>query len=287
LPAFIKAQQYVPFPDSNAVWSEEEIDGMGPCQPCKYQFRMKGDTIIDSIQYHKIYKENDSLLNSSNLIYFGEIREQSKRIYYRCCNHDIRLYDFSKSVGDTIKNLYSEFSGCNAISDSATITNIDSILIDGNYRRVFHLNTYNNPVWIEGIGSINGLLNAVVGEPTCSCTWDLVCFQNNDSVKYLNPKYSTCFPEITGITNYTVVENTVSVLPNPVTDISEIQWSNSNEYPFSKLIIVDVLGKDIKYFNVSGISDITINRADFAQGIYFAKLYSLNGKYNVIKLIIQ
>jgi hypothetical protein len=269
---------YHSFPDSNATWSEEEIDGMGPCQPCKYQFRMAGDTIIDSIQYHKIYKENDSLFNSSNSLYFGGIREQSKKIYYRFlnCSHEVRLYDFSKSVGDTIQNLFTEFDLCNPETIYDSIISIDSILIGSNYRKVFNLSGANT-TWIEGIGSTYGLLNEVEAVPTCSCSWYLVCFQQNDTVKYLNPNFSTCFPTITGIPNY-IVKNYFNVYPNPVVDNITIESSQKATEE-----ILNIQGQTILQQTVQqGKTDIDIS--GLAKGVYILRLCS-NDKTEVARIV--
>jgi hypothetical protein len=269
---------YHPFPDSNAIWSEEEIDGMGPCVPCKYQFRMAGDTIINSIQYHKIYKENDSLLNSPNSIYFGGMREQSMKIYYKfpSCSNEIRLYDFTKSVGDTIQNLFTEFDLCNPEAICDTIISIDSILIGSNYRKVFNLGGANTK-WIEGIGSTYGLLNEVEAVPTCSCSWYLVCFQQNDSVKYLNPNFSTCFPTITGIPNY-IVKNYVNIFPNPVADNLTIETQAN-----ATIEIINIQGQTIiQQIVQQGKTDIGIS--GLAKGVYILRLCS-NDKTDFTRIV--
>ena len=99
---FLQAQTYVPFPDSNATWSEIDFY-QGYCYPpsyCKYTLFINGDTIINSQAYHKIYS-NDSSSNS----YRGGLRENNKRIYYfdKDCTHDILLYDFNLNIGDSIR----------------------------------------------------------------------------------------------------------------------------------------------------------------------------------------
>ena len=284
LPAFIKAQQYVPFPDSNAVWSEIEIDQPGPCMPCKYQFRILGDTIINSIQYHKIYKQNDSLLNSVNLIYHGAIREQGGKIYFRHVyfSFERTLYDFTKNVGDTIKKLYHDLDPSDS-SMFGIITSIDSILIDGNYRKKFALNA-NDPIWIEGIGSLHGLLYPITPAVTCSCIWDLVCFQQNDSVKYLNPKYSTCFPVITGISNNTTVKNSFAVLPNPFS--TETTLRADKLFRDATLTVYNSFGQQVKLIkNISG-QTVTLHRDNLPSGLYFLQLTQDNKTYATDKLII-
>jgi len=145
------------------------------------------------------------------------------------------------------------------------------------------------PYWIEGIGSSLGLTYpSPIQFSTCSdCSWDLICFRQNNEVLYLNPNVNTCYPTITSIQKYTAIENTVSILPNPVTNISTIQWNNSYEHPYSMLTIIDVFGRTVKSYNVSVKNAITINKTDFSPGIYFVKLFVPNGKYYITKIIIQ
>jgi hypothetical protein len=187
----LSAQKYVPFPTENAQWSEIHIQ-QGYCEPngCKTQYKILGDTTINSILYHKIYEQDDSLQTSESIFYVGGIREMSKKIFFlsKYCSHEVRLYDFSKNIGDTISNISTQYYCTGNNSRFITIIKIDSILIDGNYRKVFHFDNYlyENHVWIEGIGSTYGLLKPSIELPTCKCTWDLVCFHQNNELIYLN-----------------------------------------------------------------------------------------------------
>lgn len=288
----INAQKYVPFPTSNASWSEIHVQ-QGACEPagfCRYQYKMLGDTTINSVLYHKIYRQDDSLATNLNAVYFGAIREESKKIYFRSgnLNHEIRLYDFSKNIGDTLTNFYNEHLG------SGTITAIDSILIDGSYRRVFHLDVLQNGnVWIEGIGSTNGLFNPVIPALTCTCSWYLICYHQNNQVKFLNndsqlsyvAPHITCFPSIIDGINNVVIKNSVTISPNPVTSNSTLKWSGNET--FSTLLITDLLGKTIQKINIKGLSETSINRNDFMKGLYIGRLVSETGSEETVKIIVQ
>lgn len=285
------AQQYVPFPTNNASWSEIHIQ-QGYCEPygCKTQYKILGDTTINSVLYHKIYEQDDPLQSSVGTFYIGGMREMSKKIFFlsKYCNQEIRLYDFSKNVGDTIRNISTQYS-CNADNSRfSTITKIDSILIDGNYRKVFHFDNYlyDNHVWIEGIGSTYGLLKPSIDLPTCICTWDLVCFHQDNVLKYLNPTYNTCFPIIDNLNNPTS-SSTISISPNPVIESSLVKWEIPENNRYATFMITDVLGKNIKTINVSGKTEININRRDFAKGLYVGKLVSSTGYEATVKIIVQ
>ena len=58
----LNAQKYYPFPTKNAVWAEfstnEASEYNGPIY-----YGMIGDTIINSVTYHKIYNLIDTTLN--------------------------------------------------------------------------------------------------------------------------------------------------------------------------------------------------------------------------------
>lgn len=290
-------QKYVPFPSENANWSQVKYY-MGVCDfPCKYQYKILGDTLINSTIYHKIYRQNDSLASDLNAFYWGALRENEKKIYfkYKDCNNEIRLYDFSKNVGDTLNNLYSEMNLCNSISyKSSIITAIDSILIDGSYRKSFHLDAvFNGNLWIEGIGCTNGLFNPVIPPLTCICSWDLVCFHQNNTVKYVTQNSSIkyidpnieCFPiAINGLNNYNI-KKVVSIIPNPITDKSILKWESSEA--FATLTITNLLGKIVQTVDVSGKSEISLNKSDFNKGLYFGRIVSGRGSKAIVKIIVE
>jgi len=306
LPVLIKAQQYVPFPDSNAVWSEYHQTGtMGTYYYYRNILNHK-DTIVNSKTYHKLfYSLVDTTYNiDTTLTYNGGIREDNKRVFYlpKDSIQEYMIYDFSKNIGDTIKYDYSKFvnqnQNCSHGVDTLIIANIDSVIINnGSYRKRYSLtNVWNIPFsaypkWIEGIGSEWGLLVPVFDLTTGGCANGLGCFKQNEDIVYFNSNtygtFNSCFPTITGVPIYTSVKNSITISPNPVIGISIIQWNNSKEHPFSTLTITDVFGREVKSYTVSAKNDITINKTDFSPGIYFAKLFVPNGNYYITKLIIE
>jgi hypothetical protein len=118
-PTFSQEYQYVPFPDSGAIWSEvyyPETDGNVPSSESIFErFALSGeDTIMNEKLYKKLFIFYDSVFNKNKASCVGGIREDSlKRIYY-CGSiiHDckpmvteyseILLYDFSLNLGDSL-----------------------------------------------------------------------------------------------------------------------------------------------------------------------------------------
>jgi hypothetical protein len=48
--------------------------------------------------------------------------------------------------------------------------------------------------WLEGVGSLNGLLRESCFSMTpCDNNYELLCFQENNVLLYSNPAYDNCF----------------------------------------------------------------------------------------------
>ncbi len=284
----VKGQQYFPFPDSGAIWNCAHFSYSQ--QDTMYsQYGIIGDTIFDSTPYHKLYLLGDTSLNILNATFVGAIREESKKIFFRYnyCQHEILLYDFTKQVGDSIHSLFSEFEilSCDSTTDyNGIIANIDSTLINGTYRKVYHIDPW-YPDWIEGIGSLAGLLNPIPPQITGFDTWELVCFKKNGDVLYLNPNYNTCFPLIVGIAENIITSNNgIKIYPNPVTDISTIEFIG-NEFKY--LTFYNISGQIINRYEISNLKTIQLNKNDFITGLIFYKIETIEGQYITGKIIFE
>lgn len=286
--SIVKGQQYFPFPDSGAIWNNAYFNYA--LQDTMYsQYRIIGDTIFELTPYHKLYLLNDTSLSPSNTTYVGALREQSKKIFFRYkeCQHEILLYDFTKQVGDSIHSLFSEYEigSCDSTTTfNGIITGIDSTLINGTYRKVYHIGPW-YPDWIEGIGSLAGLLDPIPPQITGYDTWELVCFKMNDEVLYLNPNYNTCFPLTVGISKNTINSNNrIKIYPNPVTNIITIEFLG-NEYKY--LTFYNNSGQIINRYKISNLKTIQLNKNDFSPGLIFYKIETTGGQYLTGKIIIE
>src|SRR5262245_40876794 len=125
---------YHPFPDSNASWNIQYYDPVS-CGSCSnwhfewFSYVLDGDTMINSVTYHKLSVPFVSASDSGCCInhsvgYAGSIRQDipAKKVYFipPASSTEQLLYDFNLQVGDTIKNYP---LGC-----SAPIASIDSFL---------------------------------------------------------------------------------------------------------------------------------------------------------------
>lgn len=283
-----QAQTYHPFPDSNAIWVNAY---KYYTTTYIYSYGLIGDTVIDLYQYNKLYRLHDSVLTINGAIYEGAIRESGKKVYYRdlACTHDIILYDFNKNANDTIFSVYSTFE-INQCLDSTPIyiiiSSIDSILINGSYRKVFHFED-DPAIWIEGIGSTVGLLTPIDPGVTGNYKWDLVCFILNDEVLYHNPNFGSCFKSYSGINDYSNTVNVeIEIFPNPIKDIINLDLSRNNEQ--LKIIhIYNVLGQLVYYREFAGEQRTQITDFKINPSIVYCRVETCSGKIFRKKLIIN
>ncbi|MBA7580749.1 hypothetical protein ES708_22643 [subsurface metagenome] len=247
----VNGQKYFSFPTENVNWNVylEYSISESPTDTVLLRYTIHGDTIINQIAYKKLCLESGDTLDPE-IESVGGLREQDKKIYFIGQDflrnphyEESLLYDFNKQIGDTVK--HDNYGTCYSI-----IENIDSIEIDGEYRKRYEVYASNNyyfpdqEYWIEGIGSIkNGLLGNITMIPMCCYHyWEHVCFKENEQVKYLNPSFNECFPDylLTSI-NETIEIFEITIYPNPFS--SELHIDNIQLDENINVRIVDNLGR--------------------------------------------
>jgi hypothetical protein len=286
-----KSQNYVPFPTENANWN---VYYRGTCEEklpdtVLIRYAIHGDTTINNLLYLKLCIESGDL-NNPVIKGLGGIRENGKKIYYKGetilkpgDDEEFLLYDFTVGVGDTIKH---DLRG----GFYSVVLEIDSIFIDGTYRKRYKVNNhwfYHNPDFIiEGIGSVNnGLLGHISDIPTCGTHyWEHICFSENRIVKFLNPAFKECFPAelISGIYEMELKTN-FEIFPNPF---------NNQIFVKTKGLNIDLL---FRLFDIKGkmLIEKKINSENFcldfdvSNGIYTAVLADRNGKIITSKKLVK
>ncbi len=85
IPVFGSSQNYYSFPDSNAIWNHyfEIGESKSFNNTTKYySYGLMGDTIINSINYSKLYEFSDTVFTLS-AEYLGGLREDTlRKVYY-------------------------------------------------------------------------------------------------------------------------------------------------------------------------------------------------------------
>ena len=286
----LKSQNYVPFPTENVNWN---VYYLGTCEEkapdtTLLRYTIHGDTTINEVAYKKLCLESGDTINPI-VKAIGGIREKDKKIYYKgrtilssTYKEEYLLYDFTKQIGDTIK--HNPQGGFYSV-----ILDIDSIMIDGTYRKRYEVDNhwyFQNPDYIvEGIGSMkNGLLGHISDIPTCGYHyWEFICFRENGEVKYLNPSFNDCFPEnlLMG-SNFTKMDTQLKIYPNPVDQNLRIE-NNSNENLSIK--IIDINGCSIIEQQLN--ETIKVIKLEVKPGVYNVLITNKIGQIMMTKKIIK
>lgn len=266
--------------DTNSVWSiNKQI--VYPMPPTSYYIHLKGDTIIDSKQYTKVWKNNDLSLTDDMELY-GLIREESQKTYFRYFQSSTNtlfseslIYDFTLSNGDVYT--------INAFDTVFTFSvNVDSIELNNiMYKRISLSNSmFSEIIWVEKMGCFNAGLFYSLPIFNEGISEDLLCYYYNNNCLYTNPDFNYCF---VGLDNPLKEDEKTIIYPNPVKDYLTI---DSKEI-ISKIEVLDIEGRLlIRKEDINNIN-YTTNLNSLSKGVYILKLKYKNQKIASFKLIKQ
>jgi hypothetical protein len=276
-----KAQtyQYVPFPDSGAVWLTNincsSLDNGATnldLTQTQYRYLLFGVSKDSALPYGYSYRaliEVDSTVSNDGIFRYdsvlkGYIREDTlaKKIYFRetlntFSPSDKVLYDFSRNVGDSLYKIrFLSYSGLNDTL-TAIIARIDTVEYGGILRRRFAFDwvndtglvvydTSNTFPYIEGIGSEADLLNPtdLNINTTDPCEVKLICFSYKDTTIYPDSGIGNCILTLVDGINNLTKSLSINLYPNPTTDQIHLSISDMNG-PNYQLILTDILGQEV------------------------------------------
>ncbi len=255
--------------------------------------KFDGDTTIGLVDYKKVFRSTDEFQTAWES--YGYIRETiDEKVYYRTdSTPDCLLYDFDLALNEIVEVYGIQSYGNNySLSPmSFFVSNIDSVEIGSELRGRYHLNPVlsndtlpdASEFWIEGIGSISGILHweaFLVGGDS----YELLCFSENEEYFYQNSSYTSCYYFWTGIEEN---ENNdqINIYPNPITDKASITIENYDSNKVYTLEIYDELGR--KIFENKIYSSLTINRDELNLGLYVFKIICNGQTMKTEKIMIQ
>ncbi len=270
---FSYAQKYYPLVDTNKLWSIQHI-GIGYPNDIysSYYIKFTKDTTIKGIIYKKVIQSDDSLIKKweNN----GFIRETSdEKVYYLQninATVEICLYDFNVKKSDTIFPIPT-YAGY--IVDS-----INNILIGKQLRKLFYIKPIlygESEIWIEGIGSLCGILDvgmcALMGGEN-----SLLCFTENDTLKYENPEYNYCYYQVgVSVNEVRSQKPEVRIYPNPMDWLSVVSYQLSVKSHVT-IKIYNLIGNEVKIVlnkeEGKGKHDSKFDVSDLKNGIYLCSL---------------
>jgi hypothetical protein len=260
----VQAQEYLPIAQKGNEWHTFET---GIWQINNYVNWCSGDTLIEDARYMKIM----GTVNDSYPIFYTLLREEDGKVWkrYSIAHPETLLYDFTASVGDTLR-----------IGDFAEEMVLDSISMvqigDVDRRKFWFGLEYDDmgkprakETWVEGVGSDYGLLwSGYYGIPD---GWHcLLCFHQYGELVWQNPEYNTCTYPYDAVNENK--DSEISVYPNPGNNTLNICTALQN----ACVEVYDMRGRlmhrqDITE-NVTGI-----DAGEWAAGSYVWRVYTLDG----------
>jgi hypothetical protein len=160
-----------------------------------------GDSTVAYKEYQKVFSCDDEL--HENIKYEGLIREQDQKTYFIRENSETEyiLYDFSLEEGTNFEYLEPrvQIPGYENPPIILYVKKVDFVEINGIQKKRIQFTSPPdddtvNAIWIEGIGSFNGLFYPCGGmHGPNNIIETLLChFQDNELV-YKNPAWSKCY----------------------------------------------------------------------------------------------
>jgi hypothetical protein len=267
--------QYLPVVQQEGLWSSVRIH----CNPTgssfsSVYFKFDGDTAIDQITYKKYIFSEDS--DQQNWFLWGFFREDtiSKKVYYRPVLPDNEglVYDFGVSPGDKV---VIENFGYTSGAIQLSVLQVDTVFWGGVARKQILLIdsiSFQTEIWVEGIGSLFGLLNAGVSFQGAACGGEaLLCYSENNNLVYHDPAYSVCFFEYTSVPEEPESKSLI-LSPNPVTDFAEFNLPDADVWV---LRIYSLSGDCVFSKEFSG-KHYPANLANLAKGYYIGTINSVH-----------
>jgi hypothetical protein len=272
-----KAQPFRPFPDSSAVWTIGIYDVFGTYYS-SYTYRISSNNMDTSISVNN-YKKVFYFDGTGVQLYKGAVRQTAGRKVYFMPKDSVNeklLYDFSANIGDTVYNVYSDWTGSEPAHNEA-ILDVDSVLLNGAYHK--RLQVQLGFYWIEGIGSTGGLFESTYGG-TFSVVYKLECFAKYDTTNFPDSG-PDCL--LMGIADMNADEG-LSVFPNPSSGNFQLQLNLITPQKFN-FKLYNSLGACIEQREIC--SSVSFNKSDLPEGIYFYELgngmISKKGKLVVVR----
>ncbi len=265
---FAQTSVYHQMPDSDAIWNYHfyaDCQGLGIADEY-YSLTITGDTLINGQVYQQL--NNPYVLSFSTGLcgglvaeYKGAYREDTvaKKVYFIQAFNTTEelLYDFNLQVGDTVQGYLEAFA-----TDPDTVQTIDSVLVGGNYRKRWNINSCYDISIIEGIGSTYGFYQFSPGCDPDFPNYVLDCFIQDGSSIY--PSASSSCDLITGIKSTESISSKINVYPNPSQGFLNI--SVDPNFEIKDLRLFDITGNDVWHQQVFNRQTITLD--NLAGGVY-------------------
>jgi len=231
-------------------------------------YKLEGDTTIGSHIFKKLLSSDSAF---TNWYLVGAMRDSGQKVYYHDFWNEYLLYDFGANVGDTIDSI----SFCT--DNYLIVDSVDTVMIGGQARRrlIFDFSascSYVNE-WVEGIGSNHGLVNNLDVHGTF--IWDywekLVCYWQDDTLRWMNPDFNTCYYVTVGVDELTKT-SPARIYPNPVHDRAVVELAGGRKK--WTWTLYNSLGQVVSEEKNIDRNAYHFKRGGLTEGIYLYRIHS-------------
>lgn len=295
----VQGQNYKPFIDTDKQWNTMITGYSSVGSPATKSTLVlhisTNDTLINETLYQKVVNTgySDGTYASGDI---GFIREDidEKKVYFReptdvfYPHQDKLLYDFSLEAGDTTEVFGLHY--CTSYSNTYKVVSNGTIqLLNGEERKTWHLepigdNVQEADVWIEGIGSLYGMLFPACSQlASISFSLKLLCYYESDSELYMSDEANCYIDWISGLDiNAT---SSFELLPNPTNGKTQIQLAENISLENAMIELYSPSGKLL--YSAKPRSQVhTMDVEHLSLGMYLLRLWD-GERWRVQKLIKQ
>lgn len=276
------AQTYYPLPTQNAYWTVYEWDELNDVYDDKV-YSVDGDTLINGMQYTKVYKLNDypTIYDTIRTLHcFMRQDNVAKRIWFirHYLGETIEKlgYDLLVAIGDTVNMPAFDYGNA---GDSLYIRFDDGLVVlnNGEFRTEYN---FSSIVSSTPQQFIEGITNVLSTFPNKLNYWDpfhqtfSVCVEIENNTIWTNgvdTNQAGCGFNLVHIKD--PVYNQINIYPNPTNNYSVLELPKILDN--IELTIIDLLGKPVFTLKTSTTDYINLDVSRLPSGIYYLQLKTI------------
>ncbi|MDH6354787.1 hypothetical protein M2132_001118 [Dysgonomonas sp. PH5-45] len=268
------------FPKSDAIWVIHLFD-VDQWKGEQYVYGLLGDTIVNDMEYQKLYLLNDTILTiDSRDIYVGGIRQDGTKVYIKPADNknqeeldEFLMFDFNWDGTELI--IKKPPMGWYNFAKQPTFENVAPIEYwDIDYSDFYYYYYY---YLVEGTGATSGLFfmpfEFILDNSGRGQGGRLICMKQGDEIKYLSEGCASCFETepISSSISESKKDNIAHVLYTPANDAVQINIESKIPALFQ---LYDVNGRQVMDFELNETTT-TVNAYNLPGGVYIYRISNI------------
>ena len=242
---------------------ESRVDGYN--DSATYYVKFDQDTIINTLTYRHVFRAKNIEFTEKTLN--GYVREDSTvGLYFRNLKgEEGLLYKYNLHLGDSVIIQNKSISWLDSIR--YVVAGMDSILIDGQYKKRYIMaekyNEYWPETWVEGVGSSIGIL--CCGVNTVGGWTRFLCCYDNNALMYKNPEFQDCYYYSIHTALHSVKDSESQINVRAGADPNEVFIKSQVD---NSIRIFNCYGMFVETVSVLANQEYRLNVSKYSKGIY-------------------